>query len=482
MANLDLRILDFAASHRPQTLPELIGQDQAKSLLEPILRDMVMPPGLILHGPPGTGKSTAAQALARGLNCQTSPGLEPCGTCRSCEQLAAGRSAAVRIVDASQIAGEGAPLVRKLVSDLSLPVIGGGIRLLVLEEGHRLSPTAWDALLLKLEDLECPFRVIICTTELRKIPATIRQRCRTVPFQHVSKEQLRKRADFLLKEENLDLDSNTVDRVVALANGSPRELARRLEEVSLQTDPALEVTGKSQASEYQTLIQAMLRGSIDDALPQALWLLQISSDKSAEMVLSRLFNNISYLLLAKTGILDPNTVELNAEEIERAKSLAKKLTPDLQAHWSDCISNYLQYLPLPTIQSDALVTAVIYRMMQPPRVHTSAPSVPTAGTLTPAKSSGNASLLDALRAECAADKKVATGDTIDLEAIADAVGESNALLADALEKATIVSQSDTTLVLSAQRKAHRNQLRNGAERIEAVIAASGTALNVEVKE
>jgi DNA polymerase-3 subunit delta' len=143
----------------------------------------------LLTGPPGSGRSVLATAFAAALQCQQGQQQgqqgqqqgqpKGCGRCPSCRQVLAGTHPDVRVV-----ATEGLSItvgtVRELVVHAATVPVGGGWRILLIEDADRLTEDAADALLLSLE--EPPRRTVwlLCCPSTEDLPPTIRSRCRVV--------------------------------------------------------------------------------------------------------------------------------------------------------------------------------------------------------------------------------------------------------------------------------------------------------------
>lgn len=194
-------------AYRPKTWKEVIGQETVvKSLQARIEKKRAH--AYLLSGPSGTGKTTLARVAARALGCDD----------RMVEELAAA-------------VFTGVEAMRAVVQGLMTLPMMGDVRVLILDECHRLSKNAWDAVLKALEEPPDHVYFFLCTTELGKVPETIKTRCVAFTLKPIPDELIRRVLIKVADKEDMKASDAVIDVAVREAHGSVRQALVNLEEV-----------------------------------------------------------------------------------------------------------------------------------------------------------------------------------------------------------------------------------------------------------
>jgi DNA polymerase-3 subunit gamma/tau len=169
-----------AARKRPQNFEEFKGQEFVSATLAASLSSGRIAHAYLFSGPRGCGKTSAARILAKALNCESGPTAKPCGKCRSCVEIARGSSLDVIEIDGAS--NTSVDNVRQIKDEVLFAPNGGRYKVYIIDEVHMLSNSAFNALLKTIEEPPPYIVFIFATTELHKVPATIKSRCQQFAF------------------------------------------------------------------------------------------------------------------------------------------------------------------------------------------------------------------------------------------------------------------------------------------------------------
>ncbi|MEO6596320.1 MAG: DNA polymerase III subunit gamma/tau [Planctomycetota bacterium] len=218
-----------ARRFRPQTWQEVVGQDEVLQSLRLALQQKRVPHAFLFSGSRGVGKTTSARILARCLNCEKGPTPEPCGTCELCTSVLAGSNPDVIEIDAAS--HNGVDDVRQLREHAAFATMRSRYRVVILDEVHMLSKGAFNALLKTLEEPPPQVVFVLATTELHKVPETIRSRCQVLLFRRVGEEDLQKRLRTIADREGVVVADDVLADIAASVRGGVRDAETALERV-----------------------------------------------------------------------------------------------------------------------------------------------------------------------------------------------------------------------------------------------------------
>lgn len=219
----------LARKWRPQRFEEVIGQDTVTRTLQNAIKSERIAHAFLFSGVRGVGKTTTARILSRALNCQGGPTPSPCGECVSCREIAATNSVDVLEIDAAS--NTGVDNIRDLRESVRYGTSRDRFKIFIIDEVHMLSKQAFNALLKTLEEPPEHVKFILATTELNKIPDTIRSRCQHFKFKSIAFPLLLDRLKEISHEEGIEISDYALRTVVSIAEGSMRDAQSRLDQV-----------------------------------------------------------------------------------------------------------------------------------------------------------------------------------------------------------------------------------------------------------
>jgi DNA polymerase-3 subunit gamma/tau len=210
-----------ATRKRPQGFEELAGQEFVSATLESSLSSGRIAHAYLFSGPRGCGKTSTARILARALNCEKGPTARPCGKCRSCIEIARGSSLDVIEIDGAS--NTSVDNVRQIKDEVLFPPNGGRYKVYIIDEVHMLSNSAFNALLKTIEEPPPYIVFIFATTELHKVPATIKSRCQQFAFRLIGLETVKSLLAEAAKETEVEAEDEALLWIAKESGGSLRD-------------------------------------------------------------------------------------------------------------------------------------------------------------------------------------------------------------------------------------------------------------------
>jgi DNA polymerase-3 subunit gamma/tau len=218
----------IARKYRPQTFSELVGQEHVRTTLGNAIGQGRIAHGYIFSGQRGTGKTTVARIMARCLNCEKGPTIEPCLTCSACKEIAAGNCIDVIEIDAAS--NRGINEMRELRENVRFRPARDRFKVFIIDEAHQITSEAFNALLKTLEEPPEWVAFILCTTEAHKIPTTIASRCQQFSFRSVDFKELVTRMRWICGEEKIETDDEALAVIAQVGEGSVRDSLSALDQ------------------------------------------------------------------------------------------------------------------------------------------------------------------------------------------------------------------------------------------------------------
>lgn len=206
---------------RPRKFEDVIGQTSIVTALENQLLHGRVGHAYLFTGTRGTGKTTCAKIFAKAVNCLERDGAEPCGKCSVCTGIDGGGITDVEEIDAAS--NNGVNDIRNLREETVYAPSACAYKVYIIDEVHMLSDAAFNALLKIMEEPPAHVIFILATTEVHRVPATIRSRCQRYDFMRISPDDIAQRLLYVARQEQIVLTPEAAQLIARLADGAMRD-------------------------------------------------------------------------------------------------------------------------------------------------------------------------------------------------------------------------------------------------------------------
>jgi DNA polymerase-3 subunit gamma/tau len=260
----------LARKWRPANFDQVIGQTHVTQTLKNAIELNRVAHAMLFTGSRGIGKTSCARILAKALNCQNGPTVEPCGTCGSCSQIIGGTSIDVFEIDGAS--NNSVEQIREIRESVKFLPAHGRRKIYIIDEVHMLSTSAFNALLKTLEEPPEHVLFIFATTEPHKIPDTIISRCQRYDFKRIQERDIVDALSSIAVKEGLTVEEAALFHVAREAHGGMRDSLSLLDQViaycglTITEEQARDILGIADRSVFGHLVTAILEGDSQEAL------------------------------------------------------------------------------------------------------------------------------------------------------------------------------------------------------------------------
>jgi DNA polymerase-3 subunit gamma/tau len=329
-----------ATRKRPQSFAELVGQEFVTATLTSSIRQGRIAHAYLFAGPRGVGKTSVARILARALNCEKGPTDTPCGVCASCREIA--RGASLDVIEIDGASNTSVNDVREIRDEVLFAPNAARYKVYIIDEVHMLSNSAFNALLKTIEEPPPYIVFIFATTEVHKVPATIRSRCQQYNFRMISTAEIKDKLIEASKDLGVDAEERALIWIAKEATGSLRDAYTLLDQVVSFSEGGitldrirekLGVLGIEELNDFARLLRAGDAGKVLERMDAML-----ATGVSIEQFVTNLAEYFRNLLFLKCGIAKDTLLgyapadfdagvlaSLSAEQIEKAIELLLSL-------------------------------------------------------------------------------------------------------------------------------------------------------------
>ena len=196
----------LATQYRPESLDEIVGQDITIKILKQQLNNGYIPHTLIFEGPSGTGKTTTARAFAKALN------NGPSG-----------------IIEIDAASNNGVDNVRNIIKEAQSRSLYSTYKVFIIDECHSLSIQGWQSFLKCIEEPPKYSIFIFCTTEIDKVPDTIKNRCQLMHLNRIDTNTIFNRLKYICVEEHVSNYEESISYIAKISEGQMRTAISYLE-------------------------------------------------------------------------------------------------------------------------------------------------------------------------------------------------------------------------------------------------------------
>ncbi|NGQ89337.1 DNA polymerase III subunit gamma/tau [Rhodobacter sp. HX-7-19] len=223
----------LARKYRPETFADLVGQEAMVRTLKNAFAADRIAHAFVMTGIRGTGKTTTARIIAKGLNCvgpdgTGGPTTDPCGLCDPCRAIAEGRHVDVMEMDAASRTGVGD--IREIIDSVHYRAASARYKIYIIDEVHMLSTSAFNALLKTLEEPPAHVKFIFATTEIRKVPVTVLSRCQRFDLKRIEPEVMMALLRRIATAEGAQITDGALALITRAAEGSARDATSLLDQ------------------------------------------------------------------------------------------------------------------------------------------------------------------------------------------------------------------------------------------------------------
>ena len=223
-----------ATRKRPQTFDQMAGQDFVVTTLKASVKSGRIAHAYLFSGPRGIGKTSAARILARSLNCIKGPSEIPCGECENCTEISRGNSLDVIEIDGAS--NTSVNDVREIKDEVLFSPNASRYKIYIIDEVHMLSNSAFNALLKTIEEPPPYVVFIFATTEIHKVPATVRSRCQQFNFRLISMDVIKGLLSEAVAEMDLEAEDDALFWIAKEATGSLRDAYTLFDQIASFAD------------------------------------------------------------------------------------------------------------------------------------------------------------------------------------------------------------------------------------------------------
>jgi DNA polymerase-3 subunit gamma/tau len=323
----------LARKWRPKTFSELVGQEHVVRALSNALKQQRLHHAYLLTGTRGVGKTTLARIVAKALNCESGITATPCGKCRACLEIDAGRF--VDLIELDAASNTQVDNMRELLENALYAPTVGRYKVYIIDEVHMLSRSAFNAMLKTLEEPPEHVQFILATTDPQKIPITVLSRCLQFNLKLVPRRQIRERLQHILDAEGVSYEPEALALLARSAQGSVRDALSLLDQAiahgagSVEQDSVRAMLGTVGQEHLYAIVRALADGDGAALLAEADRMAGLSlSFEAALQDLGSLFHKLALLQQIPEGA--------GVDESEQAvlDELARRFTPeDLQLYY-----------------------------------------------------------------------------------------------------------------------------------------------------